>query len=1409
MKRTTHVLAGIAETDSKLAKKRHSFALAAICVWLTTLSAFAGTHTWTGGSTDGRWSVGANWEGNSPPFANESPLHLVFPTNATRRLATNNIANIKINSISFAGAAYTLAASGQGTNVTIDSSLGNTWWNVRALSGTGHSFHYSLRLALDGNFEFNIATNASVTVRSALDNATANSGLSKDGPGTLVLDPIEDNTFDGTTTVIDGVLRLEGSHVQFGFTDTDVTVPGPLVIGGFSMAQQPRCLVWLANQIGDSSAVTVNRNGQLLLADVNDTIGALTMAGGIVDTINGKLTLNGNVVIQNPPSGTPSQFLGYLDLGNIGRFFTIETNADFIVNAVISGGAFGNAPAGLYKLGPGWLAFTSPSNTFGGDLYISGGTVSITNGKQIGAATNAATVATGGTLALSGIGFGPVVNAKELNLQTGARLNALLGSQWNGPILLYGQASVDVPANTELRLGGAIAGVGGITKIGDGVLRFTGNDENTFAGGLTVEKGKTLLSKGNAVTSVPGPLTIGSTNNGGTTATVALGNGHQIANDATVTIHLFSTLDSVIYWDIIDDLELYGGQLTSSGGGLWTLDGQVNVHYASWPAQFSGDVALGSVLRTFRCDQYAGLLVSAPLVSSTGGGVRKTGPGFLSFYTTNSYTGLTQVEEGSLFIVGDGKPGSTAAGTEVGPNGSLHLVDATVIGEQLSLNGNGTNAFSLWSQQTNVWQGSISLIGGPNIRSYTNDSRLTLNGPMLGTSGVGFDGPGTVVLGGSANNTFQGNTVVREGTLVLDKLNAHAIAGNLVIGLVGSHVPSASVVCAKAGQFTPSASPQTDTRTISVNTEGILRLEGFPQQIANLTLREGNVYTGEWFGDDPGELTITGDLRTEDGQSGAGILTGASFLTGYIRLLTADGGLHQWTMQTNSHLWLTANVSESNAGDIWKRGPGALLLLGSNTFNSYFIAKEGTVLAGGDQPFGTVDRYTSVESGATLVTEDLTSAEPLLLAGTGFGDVGALVLSGTNHLSGPVTLNGDVDVYAGPDNFGAFLGAINGSGGLSKTGTGTIRLGGTSANSYSGLTAVKSGVLELAKTNGVAVTGPLDIAVGSGDGLVRYLRSAQLGDLVHVNIGANGQLRLLGYSDTIGSLAGSGIVELLAGTLTTGNDPAPTTYAGVISGIGGNLTKVGSGVFTLTGNNAYSGTTSVKGGTMVVNGQQPNSGVVIQTGGALGGNGTVGAISDQTGHLKPGATTCGALKCGALTTLAAVNRFEFDINGTVPGVNCDQLEVSGSVLQTAGTLQVAMNFSGALSNQYVIVKNDSAGPVTGTFTSLPENALLTANGVTFRISYHGGDGNDIVLIQESLAPGPQIGEITKLNDGTMKITVQGQPNVTYTVEATESLSSPIQWNEIGSATGNAAGQFTFTDPNAPQHPIRFYRFQLP
>jgi autotransporter-associated beta strand protein len=242
----------------------------------------------------------SNWQNNDAPALGESPLHLVFPTSATR---------LFLRPTTSAGSWLTLSRSterrtrsagiGAGTNLTVNSSVGHSWWNIRANSGTGHTFHYSLNLLLDGTLEFNITTNANVVMRSRMSAATANSGLSKDGPGSVYLDEVEDNTFDGTTTVIDGLLRLEGSHVVLGgFTVTDVTVPGPLIIGGTSPSVHPNVLVWQAEQIADTSAVTVNQNGELNLADVNETIGSLIVVGGYVDSGNAILKLNGNVTRQ-------------------------------------------------------------------------------------------------------------------------------------------------------------------------------------------------------------------------------------------------------------------------------------------------------------------------------------------------------------------------------------------------------------------------------------------------------------------------------------------------------------------------------------------------------------------------------------------------------------------------------------------------------------------------------------------------------------------------------------------------------------------------------------------------------------------------------------------------------------------------------------------------------------------------------------------------------------------------------------------------------------------------------------------------------------------------------------------------------------------------------------------------------
>ena len=403
----------------------------------STAPVIAGTHTWTGGNTSGLWSIGSNWEGGSPPFANETPLHLIFPADAVRRLSTNNIGNLKIDSMSMAGAAYTIAATGSGTNMSFDTSVGSLFYNINVASGTGHSIHRSINLALEGTLEVTVATNCSLAIRAPLSAATNNSGLFKDGPGALYLDPATANTYNGTTTVQGGSLILQGSHIELGFTVGDVTVPGPLIIGHNSPSGHAVCLVDFAGQIADSSAVTVNRNGELLFADMNDTIGSLTLVGGLVDTANGKLTLNGNVLVQTPPSGTASQFHGHLGLGNIGRFFTVEDpDGYFDMGGIISGGNFGNVPAGVTKLGPGWMGLTSSSNTFGGDLYVSAGTLSFSNAKQLGAMTNSTGVASNATLVLGGINFGPTVGGRELRLQGGARVQAALDSEWNGPVQL-------------------------------------------------------------------------------------------------------------------------------------------------------------------------------------------------------------------------------------------------------------------------------------------------------------------------------------------------------------------------------------------------------------------------------------------------------------------------------------------------------------------------------------------------------------------------------------------------------------------------------------------------------------------------------------------------------------------------------------------------------------------------------------------------------------------------------------------------------------------------------------------------------------------------------------------------------------------------------------------------------------
>ena len=57
--------------------------------------------------------------------------------------------------------------------------------------------------------------------------------------------------------------------------------------------------------------------------------------------------------------------------------------------------------------------------------------------------------------------------------------------------------------------------------------------------------------------------------------------------------------------------------------------------------------------------------------------------------------------------------------------------------------------------------------------------------------------------------------------------------------------------------------------------------------------------------------------------------------------------------------------------------------------------------------------------------------------------------------------------------------------------------------------------------------------------------------------------------------------------------------------------------------------------------------------------------------------------------------------------------------RSQGTLQAGLVFT--------VINNTSATPISGTFSNLPDGAILTVNGNNFQASYEGGDGNDLTL----------------------------------------------------------------------------------
>ena len=263
---------------------------------------------------------------------------------------------------------------------------------------------------------------------------------------------------------------------------------------------------------------------------------------------------------------------------------------------------------------------------------------------------------------------------------------------------------------------------------------------------------------------------------------------------------------------------------------------------------------------------------------------------------------------------------------------------------------------------------------------------------------------------------------------------------------------------------------------------------------------------------------------------------------------------------------------------------------------------------------------------------------------------------------------------------------------------------------------------------------------------------------------------------------------------------------GVIAG-SGTVSKVGAGLLIYAGTtaDAFFGSVAVSSGTLEVDGSFTDGSFTVN-GGTLDGTGTVSAVTVNSGILKPGDSP-GVLHVQGNITMAPGAVFEAELDGPIPGSGYDQLQVSGGVSLNGATLNLQPNFAASVGAAFLILANNGAGAIAGTFAGLPEGAVFQAGGQYFSISYQAGSGNKNVVVTRVNPPGSLTG-ILSVPPTAVQLLGAGGTNATYTILANTNLAT-TNWVNIGTASANGSGYFFFYDSNVLNFPRRFYQIQSP
>ena len=619
---------------------------------------------------------------------------------------------------------------------------------------------------------------------------------------------------------------------------------------------------------------------------------------------------------------------------------------------------------------------------------------------------------------------------------------------------------------------------------------------------------------------------------------------------------------------------------------------------------------------------------------------------------------------------------------------------------------------------------------------------LQLSGNVGGAVGLIKTGPGSLTYAGSAN-AYAGTTRVNGGTLLLQcgALNA-AFGGPLII----SDGSASATVKLLYDQEIPNGQP------ITINGLGVLDLNNLDEDISgSLTLNNGgsvNVGTAPLTLVAPSTITVTGG--------------GSIYGTGTLQL-----GAGPCVMNVASGS-LIVSTSMQGAAAITKTGGGNLYLYGTNTYTGLTTVSQGWLWAENAAALGGTSSGTVVTNGATLVLDGgiVITNEALTLAGLGANSSwGALdVENGINTWTGPVTVsaNTTLDAWVAGSEL-HIAGPISGAGGLELFGSGSHYFEGSAANTYAGTTTVDAPAKLLLNKPGFDYAIPANLVIS---GSVKLLKVNQIANASDVTVNVGGLLDIAAAYEGIDALSGGGNVSLSGGYLVLGYGNSSSTFTGLISG-GNDLQKEGSGTITLSGNNSYTGNTTINSGGLIINGVQPQSSVTVNSGTTLGGAGTVGLVTLNAGAITTGTAQLQMTGDIYVTASASVSPI---ISGNIKMYGNTITVDNGAVVRD---LQIPAKVSDNGSGFKVV-----SGATTGAFVNLTgSNSFtgpLTVSGLT-------------VTAETPWALGSTSGGTTVTNSGELFLFSCSITNESVTLAAgtTFTAQNPCSWYGPVVLAGNA------------------------